>query len=134
MANELASNLFSQPYTTAEALLAYRAVNLTSAGLAQYPNAATEPLLGVTVADVASGAIAEVRHLGTARLTVNGNSVNIAPGDWLVVTGTAGICVKWDTTADTTANAIGMALAPSTADGDVISVLLMPTRFSTESS
>ena len=63
---------------------------------------------------------AEVRHHGISRHVVDGNATNIAIGD-LITSDAAGKGVVADTIGDL---AYGIALEASTADGDIISVLM----------
>lgn len=67
-----------------------------------------------------TGQAAEVRHHGISRHVVDGNATNIAIGD-LITSDAAGKGVVADTIGDL---AYGIALEASTADGDVISVLM----------
>jgi len=64
---------------------------------------------------------AEVRHHGISRHVVDGNATNIAIGD-LITSDAAGKGVVADTIGDL---AYAIALEASTADGDIISVLMM---------
>lgn len=68
----------------------------------------------------ASAQAAEVRHHGISRHVVDGNATNIAIGD-LITSDAAGKGVVADTIGDL---AYGIALEASTADGDIISVLM----------
>ena len=63
---------------------------------------------------------AEVRHHGISRHVVDGNATNIAIGD-LITSDGAGKGVVADLAGDL---AYGIALEPSTVDGDIISVLM----------
>lgn len=63
---------------------------------------------------------AEVRHHGISRHVVDGNATNIAIGD-LITSDANGKGVVADTIDDL---AYGVALEASTADGDIISVLM----------
>lgn len=67
------------------------------------------------------GAAAEIRHQGISRNVVDGNATNIAIGD-LITSDAAGKGVVADTAGDL---AYGIALEVSTADGDIISVLMI---------
>lgn len=67
-----------------------------------------------------AGQGAEVRHHGISRNVVDGNATNIAIGD-LITSDAAGKGVVADTIGDL---AYGIALEVSTADGDIISVLM----------
>ena len=67
------------------------------------------------------GQAAEVRHHGISRHVVDGNATNIAIGD-LITSDSAGKGVVADTIDDL---AYGIALEVSTADGDIISVLMI---------
>jgi hypothetical protein len=67
-----------------------------------------------------AGQGAEVRHHGISRHVVDGNATNIAIGD-LITSDAAGKGVVADTIDDL---AYGIALEASTADGDVISILM----------
>lgn len=67
-----------------------------------------------------AGAAAEIRHHGISRCVVDGNATNIAIGD-LITSDAAGKGVVADTIDDL---AFGIALEASTADGDVISILM----------
>ncbi len=69
----------------------------------------------------AQGQGAEVRHLGISRHVVDGNATNIAIGD-LITSDAAGKGVVADTINDL---AYAIALEASTADGDIISVLMI---------
>ena len=72
-----------------------------------------------------AGQGAEVRHHGISRHVVDGNATNIAIGDF-ITSDAAGKGVVADTINDL---AYGIALEASTADGDIISVLMMgPVR------
>lgn len=64
---------------------------------------------------------AEVRHHGISRHVVDGNATNIAIGD-LITSDANGKGVVADTIDDL---AYGIALEASTADGDVISILML---------
>lgn len=81
--------------------------------------------IGITIsAAAAAGDPVDVCIIGIAKLKVNGNSPNIAFGDYISSHGTTGYGRQW-----TGANAkygVGIALDASTADGDVIPVLLAP--------
>ncbi len=67
-----------------------------------------------------AGQGAEVRHHGISRHVVDGNATNIAIGD-LITSDAAGKGVVADTIDDL---AYGVALEASTADGDIISILM----------
>lgn len=73
----------------------------------------------VTVADQ----VIPMQIAGIAPVRVLGNSVNIAIGDRLCA-GTGGKGVKFSTLDATPQQSFGIALDPSTADGDIIRVLL----------
>lgn len=86
--------------------------------------ASTSPLLGVLQAPTTAANTSEtVRLRGISKLEVNGNSINITAGDKLVAT-TGGVGIPASEASDTEQWLIGIALAPSEADGDIIPVLL----------
>jgi hypothetical protein len=86
--------------------------------------AETERLIGITQeATTAANQFAAIRLAGISKLQVDGNAAAIDIGD-SICAGTAGVGHK-STTADAAEQwAIGYALEPSTADGDVITVLI----------
>ena len=86
--------------------------------------ASSQAPAGITnSATTAANQIAGVRQSGIAKLEVNGNSDNISPGDYIVATA-AGVGVKAAAVSATAQYPVGIAQAPSTADGDIIEVLL----------
>lgn len=77
-------------------------------------------VVGVLQDDPAAGQYGSVQNYGITQCRVNGNSVNIAPGD-KVGPSAAGVGVKKTADGDPV---FGVALEPATADGVIISVLL----------
>lgn len=75
---------------------------------------------GISADGVASGDPCPVFVDGLGMLEVNANTVNVAAGDLLVPTGSAGIGVK----ASGAAVGYAMALEPATADNALIRVLI----------
>jgi hypothetical protein len=87
----------------------------------------TVPVLGISQNAVANGDDAE--HLafaivGRSYLEVNANSENLDIGDRLVPT-TGGVGIKASAASGTEQHIGAIALEPSTADGDVIRVLIV---------
>lgn len=89
------------------------------------PGAAGDVPLGVnTNLTIASGEYAPIALDGIGRVTVNANSVNIAAGDFIKPTGSAGIGVK----ANHGDSVCARALEPATADGAIIACEIFPAR------
>ena len=86
--------------------------------------AETDKVIGVTLEPTtAANQVIPVRLAGIARLKVDGNAAAIDIGD-SICAGAAGVGHK-STTADAAEQwAIGYALEPSAADGDIIDVLI----------
>ena len=86
----------------------------------------TDKPLGVTLeATTAANQTIPVQVAGVARLKCDGNAAAIDIGD-SICAGASGVGHK-STTPDATAQwAIGFALEPSAADGDIIDVLIAP--------
>lgn len=105
-------------------VLAHRIVKLTNTDQIRTvaPPSSNAGLFGIAAEAAASGNHVAVFTNGLGRLTVNGNSVNIAAGDKLKSTGSAGIGVKAATDKD---EYIAIALEPATADGVEIDVLII---------
>lgn len=107
----------SGSFTADNAIAAYVFVKLTATGCDTTTSAGP---IGVTAEAVASGGNATIFHEGEAYLIVNGNSVNIAAGDYLKAT-TAGYGVKSASDGDEFG---AIALEPATTDAKLIRVLL----------
>jgi hypothetical protein len=117
-----------QGFTAAEDLAAYRCVIITASDSEQceYPAAQYDYAFGVTAAAADSGKPVDVVIEGIALVTVDGNAANIAAGDRLCVHTATGYAQKVAGGAAGNRKTFGTALAASTADGDVIPVLLSP--------
>jgi len=97
----------------------YKFVKLGASGIDV--TGAGEAMFGVLLNDPNTGLAGSVMHFGIGNLVVNGNSVNIAPGDPLE-SAANGIGVK--STADK--KLVGaIAIDPATADGVIISVIVL---------
>jgi len=110
----------SGAYTAAASLSAFTAVTL--AGAVATGGSGTEGQVAFLIAeDYASGdSRVTLYSEGEGLAKVNGNSVNIAAGDWLKTTA-GGVLIKAATDKD---RVVAQALEASTADGDLIRVLL----------
>lgn len=129
--------LIIQNYVAAEALSANRLVIIDPSDdtKVRYPEADYDTqLVGVTLEAAASGEPIDVCELGIALVKVDGAAANIAYGDPIAAHGAIGEGRKADTTADVTTQIIGSARSASTADGDIIPVLVVPSWYATESS
>lgn len=85
----------------------------------------TVPLVGITLDNTDSADLnVTYRMYGIAKLRVLGNSDNISEGD-LLVASTGGKGIKFSSPSGTTQFIIAQALAPSTADNDIIRVQIM---------
>jgi hypothetical protein len=116
-----------QGFVAAENLAAYRCVTIsTDAEQCEYPAAQFDYCFGVTAAAAESGKPVDVVVEGIALVTVDGNAANIVAGDRLCVHDATGIAQKVAGGAAGNRKTFGTALAASTADGDVIPVLLCP--------
>lgn len=120
--------LLIRTYTAGEALEAHRIViyHATDANKVIYPTTAPDTqMVGVTMADAASGADVDVCCLGPCLLTVDGNAAAIAAGDWIEVHSTTGYGGK-RALADgaTYRELLGQAEEASTADNDEIVVFV----------
>lgn len=111
-----------------EALAAYRLVIVTSSDdeSCEYPAAEYDPCIGVTAAAAAQNEPVDVVLSGIALVQVDGNAANIAVGDSIVAHTATGYGRKAAGGAAGNRAAIGVAMAASTADDDVIPVLLSP--------
>lgn len=110
--------------TATVALAAYRTVILsTDTEAVEYPGAQYAWVFGVTMHAAAIGQPVEVAIMGVVPVQVDGNAANLVAGDGLTAhNGTDGYAQK---AAGAASRAVfGQALAASTADGDVIPVLL----------
>lgn len=120
--------LLINTYTAGEALEAYRIViwHASTANTVIYPTTAPDTqMVGITLADAASGADVEVCEFGPCLLTVDGNAANIVAGDWIEVHSTGGYGGK-RALADGAnyRELIGYAMEASTADNDEIAVFV----------
>jgi hypothetical protein len=89
---------------------------------------ATAPIIGVTTrATTAADEHTVIVTDGIAMVDVDGNSNAIDIGDFIIPT-TGGQGIIAAAAGATAQYAIGIALAPSAADGDVIPVLISRTR------
>jgi len=86
---------------------------------------AGEAALFVALEDAASGAPCTAVSVGFVKALVDGSGTAIAAGDWLIPNGTN--LVK----ATGNVPAIGVACDASTAAGDLISILIVPSRVGT---
>lgn len=114
--------------TASEALAAYRLVMITAAddeGV-EYPAAINDPVIGVTASSAASGAPVDIVMAGIALVQVDGAASNIAVGDSICAHNDIGYGSKALGGAAGSRFCIGVALAASTADGDVIPVQISP--------
>lgn len=110
-------------------------IDPTTDTLVRYPeNDHDTQLFGVTLEAAKNGKPVDIAVLGVVLLKVDGNAANIAFGDPISAHGTDGFGGKADTTADTTTEIIGKAMGASTADGDLIPVLLTHGWYATESA
>lgn len=109
-----------------EALEAYRLVTLRSADTTrvEYPAAQFDFAVGITLHSAEAGKPVEVALGGYALLKVDGAASNIAVGDSICVHNDEGLGQEVAGGAAARRPCIGVALAASTADGDVISVLI----------
>lgn len=84
----------------------------------------TQWIVGVTT-DLTAAANRDVSFqiYGVCRVDVDGSGTAISEGDKIVAT-TAGQGVKFTAVDATSQNIVGVALAPSAADGDLIPVLI----------
>lgn len=126
---------FNQPalvqgFTASEDLAAYRLVLITSGNTegCEYPAAQFDPCVGVTLASADSGAPVDIAMGGIVLLQVDGNAANIVVGDSIVAHDGLGYGQKAAGGAAGLRACVGVALAASTADGDVIPVLLSPHK------
>lgn len=117
-----------QGFVAGEDLAAYRVVIIKSsdAEQAEYPAAQFDYGFGVTAAAADSGKPVDVVVEGIALLQVDGNAANISVGDRLCVHNDTGYGQKVAGGAAGNRKTFATALAASTADGDVIPVLLSP--------
>lgn len=95
----------------------------TDAAQVVYPSGAGGLVYGVSMHAADAGAPVMIAKLGEFPVAVDGNTANIAIGDELIAEGTDGFARK---TTGTPSMVVGMAMAASTADGDVILVNLNP--------
>lgn len=113
-----------------QALAAYRLVKPVVSGsdlYFDYPGAQFAVVVGITrAAATTAGDIADIIYSGIALLQVDGNAANIAVGDSIVAHNTSGYGQKAAGGAAGLRFAIGIALAASTADDDVIPVWISP--------
>ena len=117
-------------FTASEALAAYRLVMVTAADDegCEYPAAINDPVLGVTMASAASGAPVDIVMQGIALVQVDGAASNIVVGDSICAHNGTGYGSKALGGAAASRFCIGVALAASTADDDVIPVQISPHR------
>lgn len=81
--------------------------------------------LGVLINEPESGEGADVVLFGTAKMIVDGNAAGIAVSDFLMTDANGkGVLCNGDTE-----NIVGQALAASTADGDIIPVIVLSGTF-----
>lgn len=110
------------------ALAAYRLVKLVVSGTdmyADYPAAQFAWTFGVTRhAITTAGDMCDIIYGGIALVQVDGNAANIAIGDSITAHDATGYGQKAAGGAAATRPCIGVALAASTADGDIIPVRL----------
>lgn len=119
------TNYYVKATATAVAIAQHAVVTLNS-GSIEAADAVAEIAFGVTPLPIDASGDGSVQVAGVALVTVNANSVNIALGDMLSPSTTAGVAIKHDGVGTTTY--LGQALRASTADGDVIPVLLFPRK------
>lgn len=113
-------------FIAAEALEAHRLVILKSSDPTQveYPAAEFDVCIGITLHAAESGKSVDVALGGYALLEVDGNVANIALHDSIVSHTADGLGRKVAGGAAGNRACIGRALAASTADGDLIPVLI----------
>lgn len=99
-----------------------RVDDVASAGSALVIGVAVGPKRSSGKAADAAGDRVAVCTKGMCKCKVNGNSVNIALGDILQTSGTAGIAIKLGTWAEK--KVFARALKATTADGDIIPVFV----------
>lgn len=109
-----------------EVLAAYRVVIFsTDTAYVEYPAAQFDFALGVTRTAAATiGDMVDVVLGGVCLVTVDGAAANIVAGDSLTTHDATGILQKHAGGAAARRPCIGIALASSTADGDVIPMLI----------
>lgn len=91
----------------------------TDAAQVVYPAGAGGIIYGVSMHSAAAGEPIMIAKSGEFPVKVDGNTANIAIGDELIAEGTDGFARK---TTGSPSMVLGMAMAASTADGDVILV------------
>lgn len=117
----------SKGFIAAEALEAYRLVLIpTDTETCEYPAAQFDGCFGITLHSAAAGAMVDVAFSGIALLQVDGNAANIVAHDSIVAHNATGYGQKAAGGAAGLRKCVGTALAASTADDDVIPVLLSP--------
>lgn len=118
----------SQGCRATQALAAYRLVKLVVSGsdiYADYPAAQFAWTFGITRhAATTAGDMVDIVYSGIALLQVDGNAANISIGDRITAHDSTGYGQKSAGGAAASRPCIGIALAASTADGDVIPVLI----------
>lgn len=110
------------------AIEAYRLVIIdTDAEQADYPAAQfSTAIVGITMHSAAAGEMVDVCMSGICQLKVDGNAANIAVRDSIVAHDNTGLGQKAAGGAAGNRVCIGVALAASTADGDIIPVQVAP--------
>lgn len=118
----------SKGFIASEDLAAYRLVMITAANNegCEYPAAQFDACFGVTLHGADSGKPIDIGYSGIVLLQVDGNAANIVVGDSIVAHNDTGYGQKAAGGAAGLRKCVGVALAASTADGDVIPVLLSP--------
>lgn len=117
------SQIITYTVATGQSVDQYAALELSS-GAVQEAGAVTDSLIGVAQDSAAAGEKVGVQVGGVTKALVNGNSANIAAGDNLSCSTTAGVLIKHD--AQTNTRFVAKALEASTADGDIIWVQIYP--------
>ena len=103
----------------------YHAVYLNSSGKLAVANATSKAVGILQNKPDAADEAGSVMLLGISKAVVDANSTNITYGDWLKPNA-SGHLVKMTNTSSADKYAVAIALEPSTADGDIISVFVMP--------
>lgn len=103
----------------------YHAVYLNSSGKLALANATSKAVGILQNQPDADGVAGSVMLLGISKAVVDANTNNVTYGDWLKPNA-SGHLTKMTNTSATDKYAVAIALEPSTADGDVISVFVLP--------
>jgi hypothetical protein len=121
-------SVITKGFVAAEALAAYRLVIVsTDTDQCEYPASQYDPCIGVTLHAAASGAMVDVCIFGLCLVQVDGAAATItALTTMLLAHNDAGYAQAAAGGAAGLRRTIGMALATSSTDGDIIPMLVTP--------